>query len=231
MGPRETGWHVIELLTAAFTFLGTTYRAVASDALGHLGLSFAAIGVAAAIAVPLGATVGHLRRGAFLAINGANALRALPTIAIIVIGVVLYGVGFLNILVALVVLALPLILTNTYVGVSEVDPAMVEAARGMGLSDVQILWRVELPNAVPLIMTGIRTATVFVIATAYLGQLGGYPHTLGRVIANQSLPISQILAYSLVSVALGLAVYGLLAVVQRALTPAGLKLTTTPPSM
>ncbi|MFC5949874.1 ABC transporter permease [Pseudonocardia lutea] len=212
------------ILVEAWRFLADNPGRVLGDVAGQLVLSLVAVAIAIAVAVPLGATIGHTRRFAWLAVNGANVLRALPTLAIIAIGIGLYGVGFVNIMVALVILALPLILTNTYVGVAEVEPGTVEAARGMGMTGWQILTQVELPHAVPLIMAGIRTGTVFVIATAYLAGTAGYPRTLGSVITNPTLPVSQLLAYTVLAVALAFAVDGLLLIVQRAVTPAGMKI-------
>lgn len=211
----------------AFSFLVDNPGRVLSDIGGHLGLSAVAVLVSIVIAVPLGALIGHTRRFALLAINGANVLRALPTLAIIAIGIGLYGIGYVNILIALVVLAVPVILTNTYVGVAEVEPGQVEAARGMGMTNREILWMVELPHAVPLIMTGIRIAAVFAVASAYLAGTAGYAHTLGSVITNPTLPTSQLLAYTVLAVVLSFAVDGVLTVVQRAITPAGLKLAPT----
>lgn len=212
------------MLADAWSFLVDDPGRVLGDILGHLLLSITAVIIAVVIAVPLGAVIGHTRRGAVLAINGANVLRALPTLAIVAIGIGLYGIGFVNILVALVILALPLVLTNTYVGVSEVEPGTVEAARGMGMTAWEILRIVELPHAVPLIMAGIRTATVFVIASAYLAGTAGYPTTLGSVITNPTLPLPQLLAYTVLAVVLAFAADGVLAAVQRLVTPAGLKI-------
>lgn len=213
------------IVAGAVDFLLSEPGRILSDVRGHAVLSALAVGVAIVIAVPVGALVGHLHRWSFLAINGANVLRALPTLAIISLGIPLWGLGLVNILVALVVLAIPLILTNTYVGISEVDPGTVEAARGMGLTGWQILWRVELPNALGLIMAGVRTATVFVIATAYLAGLAAYPDTLGSVITNPTLPLAQLFTYTVITVALAFLADGVFAVVQRLLTPTGLKIT------
>jgi osmoprotectant transport system permease protein len=212
------------ILVDAWRFVADNPARVLGDIAGQLVLSLVSVAIAIAVAVPLGAAIGHTRRFALLAVNGANVLRALPTLAIIAIGIGLYGVGFVNIMVALVILALPLILTNTYVGVAEVEPGTVEAARGMGMTGWQILTQVELPHAVPLIMAGIRTGTVFVIATAYLAGTAGYPHTLGSVITNPTLPVSQLLAYTVIAVLLAFAVDGVLLIVQRAVTPAGMKI-------
>ena len=111
---------------------------------------------------PLGVLLGHLHRGSFLAVNVANIGRALPTLVVIAVGFTFLGLGFTNVMVALVVLAVPPILTNAYVAVDEVDPDAVEAARGMGMTPLQVLRRVELPLALPLLFAGIRTAAVFV---------------------------------------------------------------------
>lgn len=154
----------------------------------HLQLSGLAVGIAAAIALPLGLYLGHTGRGAFAAINIANMGRALPSLALIALGLVVsimlgLGLGFWPTLFALVPLAVPPILTNTFVAVRSVDRDTVEAARGMGLRESQILRSVELPLALPLILGGVRTAAVNVVATATLGALvaGG---ALGRYIVD-----------------------------------------------
>ena len=154
----------------------------------HVQLSGLAVGIAAAIALPLGLFLGHTGRGAFAAINIANMGRALPSLALIALGLVVsitlgLGLGFWPTLFALVPLAVPPILTNTFVAVRGVDRDTVEAARGMGLRESQILRSVELPLALPLILVGVRTAAVNVVATATLGALvaGG---ALGRYIVD-----------------------------------------------
>jgi osmoprotectant transport system permease protein len=196
---------------------------LAAQAWHQILLSAAAVLAAAVIALPIGITVGHLHRWSFLAVNGGNVLRALPTLAIIAIGIGSYGLGFVNIWVALVILALPLILTNAYVAVEGVPHELVEAARGMGMSAWQIVWRVELPSAVPLIMAGVRTATVYVIATAYLAGFAGSPGTLGDIITNPgSYQLSGVMAATIVAVVLAFAAEGLLGLAQKALTPRGL---------
>lgn len=194
-------------------------------AIGHIELSAVAVAIAIVIALPIGAWVGHLHRFSFIAINGSNVLRALPTIALIALGFSLYGFGAVNITVALVVLALPLILTNTYVAVDQVDPGTVKAARGMGMNGFQILVQVELPNAIPLIMAGVRVSWVYVVATAYLSGIDAYSGTLGDVIAAfGALPVGAVLAAAAVSMAIAFLGDWLLAAVQRAITPKGLRL-------
>lgn len=202
-----------------------TYPALLGElAVKHALLSGLAVVVAVVIAVPIGATVGHLHRFSFLAISGGNILRALPTLAIIAIGIGIYGLGLVNITVALVILAFPLIVTNTYVAVAGVEPGMVEAARGMGMTGSEILFRVELPNSVPLIMSGVRTAWVYVVATAYIGAFAGTTGvTFGDIISDQAqYGLSGVLAATIMTIAVAFVGDALLGLLQRALIPAGL---------
>jgi osmoprotectant transport system permease protein len=189
-----------------------------------------ALAVAFALAFPAGVIAGHLHRGAFLAVSAGNVLRALPTLAIIALGIALYGGGYVNILVALVVLVVPIILANTCTAVDGADPAMVEAARGMGLTGWQIIARVELPGAVPLVMAGVRTSAVYVVAGAYVAAFAGYTGTLGDIITNEgSYRLSGVLAATAVSIALALAAEAILAGIQRLLMPKGLLLARSAP--
>ena len=156
--------------------------------LEHLELSGLAVAVALAIAAPIALYLGHTGRGGFIAINVANIGRALPSLALLAFGLVIaialgLGLGFWPTTFALVPLAIPPIMTNVYVAVREVDPDIVDAARGMGLSEGQILRTIEIPLGLPLMLAGIRTAAVNVVATATLGALvaGG---ALGRFIVD-----------------------------------------------
>jgi osmoprotectant transport system permease protein len=208
----------------AFRFMGDNVHLLAQKTVEHLALSGAAVGVSLAIALPLGVWLGHVHRGSFIAVNVANVGRALPSLAVISIGLAVLGIGFLNVMVALVVLAVPPVLTNAYVAVDGVDPEAVEAARGMGMRPPQVLWRVELPLALPLIFAGIRTAAVYVIATATLAAIAG-GGGLGDIIVNQaSYGLPGVLAGAMVVTALALVAEGLLALVQRAVTPRGIRL-------
>ena len=140
--------------------------------LEHLGLTAAALGIACAVAVPLALWLGHLGRGGPVAINLSNIGRAVPTFAILVLlAIGPLGFGPRATVTALVLFAIPPILTNGYVGMREVDRDIVEAARGVGLSPLQIVRTVELPLAVPLLMNGIRLAAVQVVATATIAAL------------------------------------------------------------
>jgi osmoprotectant transport system permease protein len=169
----------------AFRFIGDQPHLIWTKTVEHLALSGVAIGIALVIALPLGLLLGHLHRGSLLAINVSNVGRALPSLALIAIGLAVFGIGFWNVIVALVVLAVPPILTNAYVGIEEVDRDVVEAARGMGMRERQILWRVELPLALPLIFAGIRTSAVFVVSTATIAAIAG-GGGLGDIIVNQA---------------------------------------------
>ena len=189
----------------------------------HLVLSGAALAVALLLAVPLGVVLGHLHRGSFVAINLANVGRALPSLAVIALGLGVLGFGFANVLVALVILAVPPILTNAYVAIDGVEPEAVEAARGMGMTPWQIVRRVELPLALPLLFAGIRTAAVYVVASATLAAVAG-GGGLGEILFNQaSYRVEGLVAAALVVSALALAADALLGVVQHALTPPGLR--------
>ncbi len=189
----------------------------------QLELSAAAVGVALLVALPIGIGLGHLRRFSFVAISVANVGRALPTLAVIAVGIIFLPVGFWVVLIALVVLAVPPILTNAYVGVSEIDAETVEAARGMGMTERQILQRVELPLATPLLFSGIRTAVVFVVASATIAAIAG-GGGLGDVIVNQaSYGIEGVIGASMLVCALAFACDGVVALVQRLATPRPLR--------
>jgi osmoprotectant transport system permease protein len=189
----------------------------------HVEMSATAMAVAILVALPLGLWLGHLHRGSFVAINLANIGRALPRLAVIAIGITFLGVGFTNIVVALVVLAIPPILTNAYVAVDEVETDAVEAARGMGMTRWQIIRRVELPLALPLIFAGIRTAVVFVVATATIAAVAG-GGGLGDIIVNQAAyGLEGVVGAAICVSLLALAADVLLGFLQRALTPPGLR--------
>ena len=197
--------------------------------LSHLALEtlkVGAIGVAISIviAVPVGVWLGHVHRGSFVAINLGNIGRALPSLAVLAIGDAFLGLGLTVVEVALVILAVPPIITNAYLGVDGVDRDLVDAARGMGMSEGEILRRVELPLAVPLIFAGIRTAAVFVISTTTIASLAGFSGTLGDPIANEtSYHFAGVLGAAICVAALALVVEGVLTLLQRGLTPRGVR--------
>jgi osmoprotectant transport system permease protein len=213
----------------AIKFLGDNTGLIWEKTLEHIWLSLAALGVALVIAIPLGVWLGHRHRGSFVAINVSNVGRALPSLAVISIGLGILGVGFTNVMVALVILAAPVILTNAYVAVDQVDQDAVRAARAMGMTGLQVLTRVELPLALPLMFAGIRTAAVYVVATAPLAALAG-GGGLGDIIVNQpTYGPEGVVAGSLAIAALAFATEGLFSLLQYAVTPRPLRRRTQQP--
>ena len=159
--------------------------------LQHLYYSLLATALAAAIALPIGIFIGHTGRGALVAVNLTNLGRAIPSLGIIILMFTLVGFGIVPVLVALIALAVPPIVTNSYIGIRSVDRDVREAAEGMGMRGRQVLWQVELPVAMPLIMAGIRTSAVQVVATATLAAvvgLGGLGRYLIDGLAQRDLP-------------------------------------------
>ena len=207
----------------AIEFLGDNTGLIWDKTVEHLLLSGAAIGVAMVVAIPLGVWLGHLHRGSFIAINVSNVGRALPSLAVISIGLGLLGVGFLNVMVTLVILAAPVMLTNAYVAVNQVDKDAVQAARAMGMRPRQVLLGVELPLALPLTFAGIRTAAVYVVATATLAALAG-GGGLGDIIVNQpTYGPEGVVAGSIAIAVLAFATEGFFALLQYLVTPRGLR--------
>lgn len=189
-----------------------------------LKLTGASVGLACLIAIPIALWLGHIGRGAFLATSVANIGRAVPTLALLAFFIAYLGVGFRNVTAALVLLAIPPILTNTYVGVRQVDRDSVDAARGMGLTGAGIVRRVELPLALPTVFGGVRTSVVNVIATTTIAPLAGVV-TLGDPIINaQIYGEAGRLGASILVAALAVAAEVLFAMLQRAVTPRGLQL-------
>jgi len=191
--------------------------------LTHLTLSLTATLIATAIALPIGIWLGHIGRFQFLATSISNIGRAVPALGLIVFFIAFLGVGFVNVCAALVLLAIPPILTNAYVGVRGVDPEIVDAARGQGLTGMQVAREVELPLALPLVFGGIRTSAVNVVATATIAPLAGVV-TLGDPIINPNIvgqegQIGAAIVVALVAVATEVG----FALLQRAATPRGLR--------
>jgi osmoprotectant transport system permease protein len=190
----------------------------------HLKLSLAATLIATLIAAPLGIWLGHIGRFQFVATSFSNIGRAVPALGLIVFFIAFLGVGFTNVCVALVLLAIPPIITNSYVGIRGVDPETVDAARGNGLTDRQVALKVELPMALPTIMGGIRISLVSVIATATIAPLANVD-TLGRPIISPNVYGSAgQLAACLVVAIVTLGADALFVLLQKAVTPEGLKL-------
>lgn len=207
----------------AITFAADNSDLLWDKTVEHIVLSAAAIAVALVVALPLGVLLGHLHRFSWIAISVANVGRALPTLAVIAVLLVFMSIGNTVVGIALVVLAVPPILTNAYVGVSEVDADTVESARGMGMTEWQILSRVEFPLATPLVFAGIRTAVVFVVASATIAAIAG-GGGLGEIIVNQAeYRIEGVIAASLVVSGLAFAADAAVGAVQRLVTPKPLR--------
>jgi osmoprotectant transport system permease protein len=226
---------LVDSFSGAFDFIFSTREAVGGgvqvggpdqvlDLAGEqLKVSALALAFALALSLPLGIVLGHKGRGELWAVAVANAGRAVPELALIAFVAAFLGVGLLNVTLALMVLGIPPILTNTYVGIRGVDRDAVEAARGMGMGPVQIVRRVELPLAVPTIMGGVRTAAIAIVATATIAPLAGVL-TLGDFIINPNVYGDEgVLAGAILVALLALLVEVGLAGIQRLLTPRGVR--------
>jgi osmoprotectant transport system permease protein len=186
----------------------------------HLWYSFLAVLAASIIAVPLGVFIGHTGVGKVFLVSASNVLRALPSLGIMTLLVLLMGIGLLPPVIALVLIAVPPILAGVYAGVANVEPAVVDAARAIGMKDSRIILQVELPLALPLILGGLRGAILQVIATATIAayvNLGG----LGRYIFDglALYDYGQVLVGAVLVTALALVLDGLLALLARVLSP------------
>jgi osmoprotectant transport system permease protein len=221
---------IVELLSDPGTYTGRF--ALQQLLLQHLWFVVFSTSVAAAIAVPVGLWVGHRGRGEVAVVAAANTGRAIPDFGIILIAFIVFGLSDIPVLLALVALAIPPILVNTYVGVRQVDRDAVDAARGAGMSGWEVLRSVEAPLAVPLIMTGVRTSAVQVVATATLGAyvgLGG----LGRLIfdgfaagvtrGDPPPGLARVVLGSVLVALFAIVTEILLARLERTLTPRGLR--------
>jgi len=195
----------------------------------HLRLSAESVLIGALIALPIGIALGHYGRFGNLAMNISNVGRALPSFGVLVIAFYVFGLGDTPIILALTMLAIPPMVTNSYVGMREVDPDVKDAAKGMGYRELARVLRIELPLAVPLVMAGIRTSAVQVVATATLGALiagGG----LGRFIVDglDQQDYTKAAAGAVLVAVLALATEVSLAGVERILVPRGLRLQQRP---
>jgi osmoprotectant transport system permease protein len=194
--------------------------------IGHIEVTVLALAIALIIALPIGLYLGHVGKGELLAVGIGNAGRAIPELAVIALVATLIGIGMRNVAPALALLGIAPILVNTYVGVRQVDRAAVDAARGMGMSEMKIIRKVELPLAVPTVMGGVRSAAIVIVATATIAPLAGV-ETLGDFIINRNVyGENGLLAGAILVALLALTIEGSLALLQRRLTSDGLKLKT-----
>jgi osmoprotectant transport system permease protein len=204
----------------------------------HAEMSFSALAFAVVLAVPVAVWLGHKRRFGLLAVNVSNVGRAVPSFAILVVGAQLAGlqstpiVGSWFVFVALVVLAIPPMVTNSYVALAGVSDDLRDAARGTGLSDAQSLWKVELPVALPLLMAGVRTSAVQVVSTATIAAVVG-AGGLGRYIVD-GVALGQAGSVRVVAGSLLVALFAIVtevtfALLQRVFPPRGLRRVHTAP--
>lgn len=186
---------------------------IGARTLEHLQYTGVAVAASALIAIPIGLVIGHTGRGSLLVVTAVNALRALPTLGVLLLGVLLWGLGLVPPTVALMLLGIPPLLAGAYAGIANVDPKVTDAARSMGMTEGRVLMRVEVPNAMPLIVGGLRTATLQIVATATIAayaSLGG----LGRYLID-GIKVRQFylaLVGALLVTVLALVLDGLLAV-------------------
>ncbi|CAO5172676.1 osmoprotectant transport system permease protein [Frankia sp. AiPs1] len=214
-------------LTGAFHWLttGSSWRGgegIATRLGQHLMLTGASVGIACAVALPVGIGLGHLGRGGTLAINVSNIGRAVPTFAVLVLlAIGPLGLGDTTTITALTLFAIAPLVTNSYVGMREVDPGAIEAARGMGMSGAQVLRRVELPLALPMILLGLRLAAVQVVATATIAAFingGGLGRFVVDGLANNQR--DRVVGGAILVAVLALLVDGLLFALSRLLSGA-----------
>jgi osmoprotectant transport system permease protein len=212
-----------EYLTDSFNWSGN--EGIWARILEHLWYTFSALAISAVIALPIGLRIGHTRRGTFLAINLGNAARALPSLGLLMLAVLLTDqIGFLPVLIALVALGIPPILASTYAGLSGVDPDTIDAARGMGMTGREILTKVEIPIALPLIISGLRSATLQIVSTATIAalvSLGG----LGRYVVDglKLRDFPQMFTGALLVALLAILLDAVFALIGRITVSAGLK--------
>lgn len=213
------------MLTSAWNFLADPANwegptGIGARILQHLWYSVLAVVGAAVVAVPIGLAIGHFRRGEIVVVGVVNALRSLPTLGVLTLLVLLLGLGLVPPILALVLLGIPPLLAGTYAGVANVDRQVVDAAEAMGMTPLQVLVRVEVPNALPLILGGLRSAMLQVIATATVAayvNLGGLGRYIFDGLALRSY--DRVLVGALLVAALALVVDGLLAAAVWASAP------------
>lgn len=215
----------MNLFSAAFEYIGDPANwsgptGIGARILEHLWYSSLALVVSAAVAVPLGLLIGHFQRGEAVLVGLVNSLRSLPTLGILTFLVLIMGLGLTPPILALVLLGIPPILAGTYAGIANVDALVVDAAEAMGMTRAQVLGRVQVPNALPLILGGVRNATLQIIATATVAayvNLGGLGRYIFDGLALRDYP--RVLVGAVLVAALALIVDGLLALAVWASVP------------
>jgi osmoprotectant transport system permease protein len=210
----------ISWLTDPDNYIG--YNGIPTRTWEHVWITLLAVAIAAVIAIPIGYAVGHTGRARGFAIAVSGGIRALPTLGVLTLIGLALGIGLAAPLLALVILALPSVLAGAYAGIEAVDPVTVDAARAQGMTEWQILWKVEVPLGLPLLIGGIRAAVLQVVATATLaayvgaGGLGGYVF-LGLKIQDYG----EMLGASIIIIVLAIVFDIVFAALERAVVPAG----------
>jgi osmoprotectant transport system permease protein len=224
--PEERGMNILQLFWDWFTQPGNWngVDGIPARLTEHIWYSALSLLIAAAIGLPLGLLTGHTGRGGFLAASLTNFARALPTLGIVILVVLMYGVGLVPVLAALIALAVPPILVNTYEGIRTVDADVKDAARGMGMTELEVLFKVEIPAAMSLILLGLRTAAIQIVATATVAayvSLGG----LGRYIFDgfQRQDYQAVVGGSVLVVMLAVIVAGVFLALRQFLVPPGVR--------
>jgi osmoprotectant transport system permease protein len=215
---------IVKALFALLQFIADPSNDYLGHSLAYIRLSAAAILLAIVISVPLGVAVSRSFLASFIAVNISGLMRAIPVLAFLAAAYPYLGFGFKPSLVALTILGIPPILLNTYTGIRGVDPASIDAARGMGMTTWQIITRIQTPLVLPIIAAGVRTSAVQIIATATLAAIiggGGYGEYI--YLGLRQFDIGALLAGSLPVTVLALLAESSLGWVQRILTPAGLR--------
>jgi osmoprotectant transport system permease protein len=204
---------------------------VSGHLLEHLGVSGYCVLIAVAIAAPIGIAIGHTGRGRGVAILISNVARALPTLGLLSLLILLFGIGLLPITIVLVILAIPPMLAGAYAGIESVDRQTIDAARALGMTEWQIIFRVEIPLSLPLLIGGLRSTALQVIATLGIASafaFGGLGIYLINGVATGDY--TQLLAGAILITALALVVDGVLALVQRVAVPRGVALGRSTPN-
>ncbi|OON82605.1 ABC transporter permease [Streptomyces tsukubensis] len=213
----------MDTFLGSFTFMRDRLPLLLDKTGQHLWMCALVIAISLVVAVPIGLWLGHLHRGEFLTTSISNIGRALPSLAVIAIGLGIIGLNFTNIAVALLITAIPPILSQAYLAVEQVDQDLVRAARGMGLTSTQVLFKVELPLALPLLFSGIRIAVVYVISSATLATVAGGGGLGDIVLGQANYGLQGVIAAALWVAALALLADGALSLAQRLLVPKGLR--------
>lgn len=213
----------MDVVVGAFPFMTANLTLLLEKTGEHLVISLVPLLAAILVGVPLGVWLGHIHRGEFLAVSITNIGRALPSLALIAILIGIVGIGMLNAMIALFLLAFPPILSYAFQAVNSVDADLTRAARGMGLSPLQVLTKVELPLGLPMIISGIRTAAVLTVSSATIATIAG-SGGLGDVILNQvAYGMEGVIAAALWVAALAILVDQFFVLLLKIASPAGVR--------